>query len=85
MSATELDRILPLADKSVLLEFASIPGTRYAIQYSHDMVTWFSSPTVIKATANRTQWLDQGLPRTNCHPAECPIRAYRLLTLPVAQ
>ncbi|YCM43789.1 PQQ-binding-like beta-propeller repeat protein [Verrucomicrobiaceae bacterium 227] len=85
VSATELDRILPLADKSVLLEFASIPGTRYAIQYSHDMVTWFSSPTVIKATANRTQWLDQGLPRTNCHPAECPIRAYRLLTLPVAQ
>jgi hypothetical protein len=77
----EPGRIVVLPDSSVLLEFPSSPGERYAIQYSIDMEAWVTSPTIVTAVANRTQWVDQGLPRTACHPAVCPSRMYRVVRL----
>ncbi|WP_411845874.1 PQQ-binding-like beta-propeller repeat protein [Roseibacillus persicicus] len=77
-----VDRILCMEDHSVLLEFNSEPGSRYAIQYSYDMEVWYQSPVVIEAGTNRTQWLDQGMPRTDQHPADCDSRMYRVLQLP---
>ena len=73
------DRIIPMPDRTMLLEFGSVPGKRYQIQYSHDMETWLNSPVIITAGANRTQWIDQGLPKTNCHPKDCNMRFYRIV------
>ena len=81
---TTPDRVSPMSDGSMLLEFRSTPGQLYQIQYSHDLATWHNSPAIITATANRTQWLDQGLPKTNCHPADCQIRLYRVIEMPAA-
>ncbi|YCM43786.1 PQQ-binding-like beta-propeller repeat protein [Verrucomicrobiaceae bacterium 227] len=81
---TSPDRVSPMSDGSMLLEFRSTPGQLYQIQYSHDLATWHNSPAIITATANRTQWLDQGLPKTNCHPADCQIRLYRVIEMPAA-
>lgn len=78
------DRISAMPDGSMLLEFASNPGKRYRVQFTNDMVTWHNSPTIIDAAANRIQWLDQGLPKTNCHPKDCRMRAYRILDVTTA-
>lgn|GEM_PF-2492968 len=75
-SGAEPDRIIPLADKSMLLEFATTPGERYQVLYSTDMVTWHLSPVTLEASANRTHWIDRGLPKTDCHPSDCPTRFY---------
>lgn len=71
-------RVKVLADRSILLDFETEPGKTYEIQYTIDLQTWVTSPVPINAVANRTQWLDQGLPRTNCHPSDCPSRMYRI-------
>ena len=81
---THPDRVSPMPDGSMLLEFVSTPGRTYQIQYSQDLATWHNSPVLIIATANRTQWLDHGLPKTNCHPADCQMRLYRVFEIPVA-
>lgn len=56
-------RILP--DGRQMLEFASVPGRAYMIEYSDEAPTgqWTPVPTVtITAGANRTQWLNTGPP-----------------------
>ena len=67
----------------VLLEFATVPGRRYAVEYSDDNMRTFQriAPS-FEARANRTQYLDNGLPKTPTRPrAENP-RFYRYLELP---
>ena len=51
----------------VLMEFESIPGALYAVEYMNDfpMGTWEEVPLRIRASANRTQWIDQGPPATS--------------------
>lgn len=68
-------------NEAVLLEFESEAGSEYVIQYSFDMATWFNSPTKVTGREKRTQWLDQGLPRTPCHPRDCSTRFYRVLEI----
>ncbi|MDB4438303.1 hypothetical protein N9195_01800 [bacterium] len=77
----EPDKLMVMQDRTILLEFETTPGKRYQIQYSPDMQIWHASPAVIEANANRTQWFDQGLPKTNCHPKDCNMRLYRVVEI----
>jgi hypothetical protein len=77
-----IDRFEVLADASVLIEFTSTPGSRYAIEYSSAGGPWQVSPVVITASANRTQWIDRGPPHTSSHPSAVGSRFYRMRLLP---
>ena len=66
----------------VMIEFPTTPGLRYQVQYSGDGTNWQASLPAIRAAANRTQWLDRGLPRTDSPPASKPSRFYRVALLP---
>lgn len=76
----ELDRILMLANGNVLLEFLSEPGSNYTIQYSSDGATWFDVQPSVTAGATRTQWIDNGPPKTPSPPGagEDKSRFYRV-------
>ena len=63
--------------ESNLVEFETVPGRMYTIQYSLDNVTWITVTPSIVAVANRTQWIDSGPPKTDRHPQEGE-RSYRI-------
>ena len=77
-----IDRITDLPGGAMMIEFASTPGRRYQVQYSHDGATWQASLPQIRAASNRTQWTDRGLPRTDSHPATHASRMYRVREIP---
>jgi hypothetical protein len=76
-----ISRMIVLSNGSVLVEFSTIPGQIYAIQYSSDMVTWRTAVPAITAPANRVQWIDSGPPKTDSNPAQQPARYYRVVLL----
>jgi len=77
-----INRTIVLANGSVLVEFSTVPGQVYAIQYSSDMVTWRTAVPAITAPANRVQWIDAGPPQTDSSPAQQSARYYRVVLLP---
>jgi hypothetical protein len=79
-----IDRCLKLEDGTFLIEFPSVPGDRYEIQYSDNSVDWLASPTHIRAAGNRVQWIDRGPPRTHSVPPPAGSRFYRVKELPGA-
>lgn len=70
-----------LVDSAKVFSFDSIVGEKYRVEYSYDMVNWQISPVTVTAGANRAQWLDQGPPKTDCHPSECTTRFYRAIQI----
>ncbi len=76
-----IDRVLLQQGGAVLIEFPTTPGRHYQVQYSHDGTNWQASLPNIRAAANRTQWLDRGLPRTDSHPSAHASRFYRVAEL----
>lgn len=76
-----IDRVLRLEGGAMLLEFPTTPGRQYQVQYSHDGTNWQASLPAIRAAANRTQWADRGLPRTDSHPSTHGNRFYRVAEL----
>ena len=77
-----ISRTVGLPNGDVLIEFATIPGRIYAVQYSSDLVTWQTAVPVITASANRVLWIDAGPPQTASSPANVPVRYYRVILLP---
>jgi hypothetical protein len=77
-----IDNITRLPGGEMMIEFTSVPGQHYQIQYSTDGQTWQASLPQIRAAANRTQWIDRGLPRTESHPNTAGSRLYRVLEMP---
>jgi len=73
-----VNRFVNLPDGSKLIEFSSIAGRWYEIEYSSDMVTWKRSLVPVQAGANFTQWIDRGAPYTESHPSTVPSRFYRV-------
>ncbi|BCX46949.1 integrin alphabeta-propellor repeat protein [Haloferula helveola] len=71
-----------LVDDGLLIEFISVPGALYEIQYSDDFTLWKTSPTRIRAAGNRVQWIDRGPPRTDSSPGDKSSRFYRVRELP---
>ena len=53
------------------------------ISVGNDMVEWHRVAPVISATANRTQWIDSGPPKTSSHPSNAAKRYYRLVNLSI--
>jgi len=73
-----VNRFVNLPDGSKLIEFSSIAGRWYEVEYSSDMVTWKRSLVPVQAGANFTQWIDRGAPYTESHPSTVPSRFYRV-------
>jgi parallel beta-helix repeat protein len=71
----EVRAILP--DGRIVLEFTSVPGLLYAMEYMDDFPngTWREAPVRLRAGANRTQWIDPGPPTT---PPWQGMRVYRV-------
>lgn len=61
-----ISRIQPMPDGRVFLEFASVPGTHYQLEYMNDFPTgdWQIVALDLLAGGNLTQWIDQGPPAT---------------------
>ncbi|MDF3129968.1 DUF4347 domain-containing protein [Kiritimatiellaeota bacterium B1221] len=79
-SALNVVRFVQLADGAMLLEWASVPGKKYYIQYSSDLTTYITVLPGITAGATRTQWIDRGPPQTESHPASMTgARYYRVM------
>jgi hypothetical protein len=78
--APNITRIQPMDDGRVLMEFESVPGTHYEIDYMNDFPggEWTTVALDLLAGANLTQWVDQGPPATS---ALSGVRAYRVRTL----
>jgi MBG domain/IPT/TIG domain len=70
----------PLSGGRYLLQFDSIIGRLYAIEYRNNFPSgeWVEVPLRLRATANRTQWIDAGPPATQ--PPE-GLRIYRVKEL----
>lgn len=68
------------APGSFLLEFTTVPGALYQVQYNTGS-GWMDSVPRIRAAGSRVQWLDQGPPRTVSPPAPGAARFYRVKKL----
>jgi len=65
-----------------VIEFESVIGKTYTIIYSDDTMTWKVAVPSIKAVATRTQWYDDGPPKTDSKPKTVPSRSYRVIVAP---
>ena len=68
-------------DPRFVIEFASVPGATYAVIYSSSLTAtnWNVATPSLKASANVTQWYDDGPPKTESKPASVNARYYRVL------
>ena len=64
---------------ALLIEFDSVAGSTYVMQYSYDMLIWKTVASTISGTGSRVQWIDNGPPKTDCHPTLCTSRFYRVI------
>ena len=65
----------------MVLEWPSVIGKTYLVIYSSvvDPTNWNVATPSIKATANVTQWYDDGPPKTASPPLDTPARYYRVI------
>jgi uncharacterized repeat protein (TIGR01451 family) len=75
----QLDTDPFLSEGQLTIEFASVPGKTYVVQYSSDMVTWLTATPPIVARNTRTQWIDSGPPETVSPPGIPGQRYYRIV------
>jgi uncharacterized repeat protein (TIGR01451 family) len=75
----QLDRTPFLSEGQLTIEFASVPGHTYVVQYSSDMLTWLTATPPISATNTLTQWIDAGAPETASPPGSPGQRFYRIV------
>ncbi len=74
-----LNRIALLPNRDTLLEFTSIVGETYTIQFSENGEDWIDVVPDVIAGANVTQWVDNGPPKTASHPRTTENRFYRVV------
>jgi hypothetical protein len=76
-----ITRAVMLPSGGVLIEFQSIPGHTYSVLYSDDSSftnTLVAQPSIV-APADRTQWIDDGPPKTISAPTNVSSRFYQVL------
>jgi hypothetical protein len=71
-----MDRTNP-SDPRFTIEFTTELGRAYTIIYTDNLVTWKAATPSVTATATRTQWHDDGPPKTDSKPAGG--RFYRII------
>jgi hypothetical protein len=74
-----INRILMLPNKTAMIEFASVLGRVYYVQYSSDTKVWQTAEPSITGTGTWIQWIDNGPPKTSSPPASTPVRFYRVI------
>ena len=77
-----IERGVMLPNNSFLLEFSTVAGRTYYIQYSSNLETWLTAQQPITGNGSRVQWIDNGQPKTVSAPSAEQYRFYRLLVLP---
>ncbi len=77
-----INRGVLLANKTFMVEFATVSNRVYAVQYSSDLVNWKSAQPSITGTGNWVQFIDNGEPKTESAPATQRARFYRIILLP---
>jgi hypothetical protein len=68
-----------LANGTFRVEFASINGKTYYVQYSSDMVNWNTAFPGIMGSGQHMQWIDSGPPGTASLPVASVARFYRVI------
>ena len=69
-----------LADtERFVMEFETVPGETYTVLYSDDMVSWRAARPPIVASSTRSQWYDDGPPKTRSHPRSTTNRFYKVI------
>jgi len=77
----QLDTTPFLSEGQLTIEFASVPGHTYVVEYSSDMQTWLTATPPIVAANTRTQWIDAGPPVTESPPGIPGQRFYRIVQI----
>jgi len=66
-----------------VIEWTSVPGKTYTIIYSDDgRLTWRIATPSVTVSANRTQWYDDGPPKTISKPVSLNSRDYNVIANP---
>jgi hypothetical protein len=60
----EVSRVIPETDGAVSIEFDTINGHRYTIQYSGDLIHWTNAVPSFTGDGNLHTWVDTGPPLT---------------------
>ena len=76
---TRIHNVSRTANGEVTIEFYSIAGRRYQVDYGSTLADWVRSPTSVLATGEQSEWIDHGAPHTNEHPAKARRRYYRII------
>jgi hypothetical protein len=77
-----VSRILRLSNGTFLIEFSSLANRIYCVQYSKNLIDWATVASTVTGNGTRIQWIDNGPPKTEPHPAIESHRFYRVLMLP---
>jgi len=77
-----IERGVMLPNQTFLLEFSTVAGRTYFIQYSSDLVNWQTAQQPITGNGSRVQWIDNGQPKTVSPPSAVQYRFYRLSVVP---
>jgi len=75
-------RAVMLSNGTFLLEFDSVAGRIYYVQYCDDLRTWKTAQPFITGTGTRIQWVDNGQPKTESAPSSTLMRFYRVIAVP---
>ena len=67
-------------DGNMGVEFDSLNGRTYAIQYSSDLSMWMQAQSLVVGNGARMIWVDAGPPDTDSPPSGN--RFYRIILLP---
>ncbi len=72
------------ADNRVLVEFHTLAGREYFIQYVDDLgsTDWRTALPSLIGTGSRVQWIDDGPPKTISRPTSATSRYYRGMLMP---
>jgi hypothetical protein len=71
-----------LFNGDLMIEWDTVVGQTYAVEYSADLQNWIRVTPLINANSARTQWIDNGSPKTMSHPSTSGSRFYRVIPLP---
>jgi hypothetical protein len=67
--------------KALRLSWSALAGCYYQVEYSPDLMKWFSSPTLELAQGPAATWTDSGPPNTPAAPFSVSKRFYRVYQL----
>jgi hypothetical protein len=75
-------RSLRMEDGSYLIDFQTLAGRTYYVQYSSDLASWGTAFPSVRGSGSTMQWVDNGPPKTDGHPSAQTNRFYRILLVP---